>query len=222
MIAVRPPEYWPRLETCALLDRVDHFVLADTFQYSRQSFQNRAQLRTPDGLQWITIPLHGRRHGRPICNIEIHGKHRWLRKHWRAFSYNYRATPFFEYFEDELRPMFEVEWERLADLTSHTMDLTCMLLKIETPLVRASDLDGAPSSLDAVLDAMDDHDLLVPSVSASVDGSLASSILEFDEAERRQNFEGFEKGTTALDLLFNYGPDALGMIRKQARVLDPS
>lgn len=248
MIAVRPPEYWPRPAFFALMDHVDHFVLADTFQYSRQSYQNRASLRTPDGRQWISVPLRGRQHGRPIHQVEIHGKHRWIRKHWRALAFNYRATPFFEYYEDHLRPVFDVEWETLADLTSQTVELTRDLLGISTRLSRASALafapgtpgkpgtpgipdipdtsgtsgtpntSASPSTLEEILDAVGDETLIVPEIASSVDGTLAASVLGFEEAERRQNFAGFEPGMSALDLLFNYGPAALGMIREQALI----
>ena len=230
MIAVRPPEYWPRPAFLALMDHVDHFVLADTFQYSRQSYQNRASLRTPDGSQWISVPLRGRQHGRPIHQVEIHGKHRWIRKHWRMLTFNYRATPFFEYYEDHLRPVFDVEWETLADLTSQTVEVTRDLFGITTRLSRASALEftpgtpgisntsASPSTLEDILNAVGDETLIVPEVASSVDGTLAASVLGFEEAERRQNFAGFEPGMSALDLLFNYGPAALGMIREQTLI----
>ena len=110
MLAVRPPEYWPRLSYFALMDRVERFVLADTFQYSRQSFQNRAKLRTPQGWQWISVPLRGGQHGRPVCDVAIEGVPYCMGKHWRAFTFNYHATPFFAYYEDAFRPLFDAEW----------------------------------------------------------------------------------------------------------------
>ncbi len=221
MIAVRPPEYWPRLEYAALLDQADVFVVADTFRYSRQSFQNRTPLRTPDGRQWISIPLRGRQHGYPIGEVEIHGKRRWLRKHWRALHYNYRTTPFFDFYEDRLRPVFEDEWDRLADLTMRSIELMRTLLGIDTPLIRASELDGAPATMEAVLEVLGRSDLVVPRATATVDLPLATHVLTFEELERRQNFAGFVPGLSALDLLFNYGPDALRMIRAQTRLVDP-
>lgn len=269
MIAVRPPEYWPRIEYMALLDRVEAFVIADTFQYSRQSFQNRGLLRTPDGRQWISIPLRGHQHGRPICEVEIHGRHRWLRKHWRALHYNYRTTPFFGFYEDLLRPIFEEEWHRLSDLTTRSLELVSELLGIDTVLVRASELGGPafdrastqrgasrrngapqlvvpselhepptpsspptrssppatakpPATMEAILDVLGRSDLLVPRACASIDLQPASRVLMFEERERRQNFAGFIPGVSALDLLFNYGPEALGMIRRQVRLVDSS
>lgn len=228
MIAVRPPEYWPRPEYFALMDAADVFVLADTFQYSRQSYQNRAALRTPDGRQWISIPLRGRQHGKPIIEVEISGKHRWIGKHWRALHFNYRTTPFFEFYEPRLQPLFESEWRMLGDLTAASIEHTRAMLGIGTPLVRASQLAGAPASLGGVLDALGEHEivskkesppaLLIPAESRAVDAPFAAAVLEFQSPSYRQNFVGFEGGMAALDLLFNYGPEALSMIRRQTEV----
>ena len=106
-VVIRPPDYWPGIAYMALIDRADRVVLADTFQYSRQSFQNRARLRTPQGWQWISIPLRGRQHGTPIREVMIWQRPAWLRKHLKALVYNYRGTPFFTYYEPALTDLFQ-------------------------------------------------------------------------------------------------------------------
>jgi hypothetical protein len=47
------------------------------------------------------------------------------------------------------------------------------------------------------------------------------AVLAFEEPVRRQVFEGFVPGTSALDLLLNYGPRAAEMLRAASR-LQPS
>lgn len=204
------------------MDAAEVFVLADTFQYSRQSFQNRSRLRTPDGWQWISIPLEGRRHGQPILSVEIRGRHRWIAKHWRALLFNYRTTPYFGFHEHRLQPLFETEWDRLADLTIATIELVRDLLGISTPLVRASQLPKAPSDLKSILRRVGNEGLLVPRESLGADLSLASTVMEFDHPWYRQNFQGFEPEMSALDLLFNYGLDSLPIIRNQTRFVEVS
>ncbi len=222
MIAVRPPEYWPRPDYFALMDAVDSFVIADTFQYSRQSFQNRTTLRTPDGRQWISIPLKGGSHGLPIDEVEIRGSHRWIARHWRALLFNYRTTPFFAFYEPRLKPLFETEWHRLRDLTVASITLLREFLGIGTPLVHASRLAAAPSTLDGILHNVGSESLVVPRETFEVDARLASAVMDFHPQQYRQNFEGFEAGMSALDLLFNYGPETLSMIRNYARIEESS
>jgi len=210
MIAVRPPEYFPRLEYVALLQHVDHFILADTFPYRRQTFQNRSKLRSPQGWHWITIPIFGRRDGAPLRDVEIKTGGRWLEKHWRSFLYNYRTTMYFEFLEDSFRPFFEQSWERLSPCIRRSVELLAELFGIGTPITCASQLDGAPASLGEVVQATEADALVVPKEHSLPDltGTIATHTFAYDHPTYHQNFDGFESGMTAADLVFNYGREA--------------
>lgn len=219
MIAIRPPEYYPRLETVALMMTAETFVLADTFQYSRQSFQNRTKMRNPEGWQWVSVPLKGGQHGLPIRDVRIRHVEGWQKKHWRAFTYNYRATPFFEFYEPELRAVFDQGWEHLADLTCATMRLTHRLFDLDTTMLRASEMVDKPADLASVFKHLDGDTLIAPVESAAVDTEQVDpvEILAFEHPHYRQAFDGFEAGMLALDLLFSYGPEARTIIRDGMR-----
>lgn len=219
LVAVRPPEYWPRPLFLALLDAADKMVLADTLPYSRQSWQNRTRVRNPAGGQWMSVPLAAGRKGRSIREAEIEGSSRWLRKHWRALAYNYRTTPFFEFYEPELVSFFEREWKHLAEITCASVQKIAELFGIETPLARAGEMEGAPAS------ARDIHRFAGGAFLSARDTEAADrrlvrvhAVVHSGELVYRQNFQGFFPGMSALDLLFNYGPEALPMIRSKARV----
>lgn len=223
MIAIRPPEYFPRSRYIALMQHVETFVVADTFQYSRQSFHNRTKLRNPNGWQWITVPLKAYGHQEAILDVNIDHHDRWQERHWRSFMYNYRSTMYFEFFEDRFRPVFEAsEWKTLGALTPRTVDIVATLLRVDTEIVRASDLPGAPSDVPGVLDALnvDAPPLLVPESTAAIDANAADDVrvLSFDLPAYRQNFEGFEPEMSAMDLAFNYGPEAAHMIADASTV----
>ena len=220
MIAIRPPEYFPRCVSLGLLAQVDHFILADTFQYSRQSFQNRSKLRNPNGWQWISIPLAAHQHGRPIRTVEIDTDTRWQEKHWRAFMYNYRSTMYFEYFEEQFAPFFETTWTQLGACTCRSVDVTAALFDLDVTITRASELPGAPDTLAAIHDAVGGGPLLSPSEAAPHDAEVVSDVrvYQFEHPTYRQNFEGFETDMAALDLLFNGGPQSLRTIFEAARI----
>ena len=223
MTAVQPPEYFPRLEYTSLIQHVDHFVLADTFRYRRQSFQNRSKLRSPQGWHWITIPISGRRDGAPIHEVEIETGGRWLEKHWRSFLYNYRTTMYFEFLEDSFRPFFERTWERLNPCICRSVTLLAELFEIGTPITRASQLDGAPESLTGILQATTAEALAVPEEDSPSDLPewVVPHAFAYDHPNYHQNFEGFEPGMTAADLLFNYGREAQRLLAKGATTTPP-
>ena len=220
LIAIRPPEYFPRLEYVALMLAVDRFVLADTFQYSRQSFQNRTKVRNPQGWQWVSIPLKGGQHGRPVCDVRIRQVEAWKKRHWKAFEYNYRPTPFFDLYEEAFAPLFLQHWTHLADLTCATVERIHTLLGLPSTLIRASMLPGPPADLKSVVEQTRPATLLTPAVAAPFDAQVTVplQVLHYEHPRYRQAFNGFEPGMTAFDVLFNYGPEAASIIRESNRI----
>jgi len=209
MVALCPPLYFPPLWYTSLLHHVDHFVLADTFRYRGQSFQNRSKLRNAHGTHWITIPLFGKPRGAPFHEVEIETKGRWREKHWRSFLYDYRTTMYFDFYKETFRPFFEKDWETLADCTCRSVALQVELFGIDASLTRASAINRCPGTVPEIFDALQADTLVFPTdteVPSTLD--IQSEPFRYDEPEYRQNFEGFEPGVTGLDLLFNYGREA--------------
>lgn len=226
MIAVRPPEYFPRLEYVALLQHVDRFVLADTFPYRRQTFQDRSKIRDAQGWHWIPIPVFGQPEGAPICEVKIETGGRWQEKHWRSFLYNYRTTLYFEFFEDTLRPFFEQTWEMLGACTCRSVELLAELFEVSTRITRASALPGTPDSVGSVVREVDPDTLVAPKVfgeaDALPDGVVDVQRFSYNHPTYRQNFEGFEPGMTAADLVFNYGPEGRRILAQGTTVGTPA
>jgi hypothetical protein len=209
MIAIQPPAYFPPLDYTALLDHVDHFILADTFRYRGQSFQNRSKLRNAQGTHWITIPLFGQPTGAPFHTIDIETGGRWREKHWRSFMYDYCTTMYFEFYEEQFRPFFEVEWTNLADCTCRSVALQAELFGLDTSIQRASDLEGTPSTYQEIVEVVGADTLVMPADAEAP--SLRSASVEsfsYEHPEYHQNFEGFKAGVTGMDLLYNYGREA--------------
>jgi hypothetical protein len=181
----RPPEYFPTLPFWAEFLSEDEFAVSDGFQYSRQSLQNRTRLRTPDGWQWITIPVKGGQHGRAIREMEIDNSVPWMGKHLRALQYNYRTSPYFEAFEDRFKSFFDREWLMLGDVAIESIRLACELLQIDPPTVKEQAEGGEPISRTS-----------------------------FRSPVYRQNFDGFESGMSVLDTFFNQGFETERLIRQ--------
>ncbi|PSQ95828.1 MAG: hypothetical protein BRD55_09390 [Bacteroidetes bacterium SW_9_63_38] len=227
MIAIQPPAYFPSLAHTALLQHVEHFILADTFPYRRKTFQNRSKLRNAPGGHWIRIPVFGRPEGAPIHTVDIETGGRWREKHWRSFKYDYRSTMYFEYFAERFRTFYAQEWTELANCTCRSVELQAELFGLSTALSRASMLDGAPNTYAGIAAAVEGDVLVVPE-EGTVDGSdvdrsrVEVQSFAYDHPTYRQNFEGFEPGMTALDLAFNYGREAVRILAGGVRTANTS
>ncbi|MDX1420032.1 MAG: WbqC family protein [Rubricoccaceae bacterium] len=222
MTAVRPPEYFPRLDYAALLLAADRFVVADTFPFSRQAWQNRTRVRTPEGpgWQWLTVPRRHAGAATPLLALPLSAEP-WARTHRRALRYAYGMAPYHAHYADEVDALLRRPWTSLGALTTATVRWAARRLGAAAEVVCASDLPGAPDTLPAVWEALD-----APPVLATLPESAlrdaerlaafepAVRVLQFEEPERRQNFPGFVPGLGVLDLLLNHGPAAADLLRE--------
>lgn len=195
----RPPEYFAGLEFWIPAVVGDVIRLDDRVPYRRQSFQNRARLRTPDGWQWITVPLKGRQRGTSIADIEIDNTVPWRSKHLRALQYNYRTSPYFEAYEDRFEDLLRREWLTLGSLTVTTVELVCNILELPAPESVRHEHGSPPSSNEERLDLAEEPH--------------AGGVYSFMAVPYRQNFPGFEAGMSVLDAFFNLGHEVLDLIR---------
>jgi hypothetical protein len=212
MIAIQPPVYFPPLAYTALLHHVDHFILADTFPYRRETFQNRSKLRNAQGGHWIHIPLFGHPEGAALHTVEIETGGRWREKHWRSFKYDYCTTLYFDYYADALRTFFDREWTGLADCTCRSVELQAARFQLDTTLTRASSLEGAPDTHAGIAAAVDGDVLAVPDGEAPEVSGVQIEPFQYEHPTYHQNFEGFEPGMSAMDLVMNYGREAIRLL----------
>lgn len=219
MIAALAPDYFPGIEYCAVMASVERFVVVDSFQYSRQSFQNRARLRAPDGYQWISIPLIGGQFGKAIQDVRIDNTQNWAKKHEKALVYNYGKAPFFEHYASDVFDSIRSGSELLGSVTVDTVVLVHRLLDLESELIighmARRFAEGMPESPPV-------EELLFPEncQRSPYCAKHRHRIMRFEHPNYRQQFSGFESGMSVLDLLFGYGPAATGILRQGIRAGD--
>ncbi|HEX7071574.1 MAG TPA: WbqC family protein [Rhodothermales bacterium] len=217
-VAVLTPEYWPRPHILAPALAADEVLLLDSFQYSRQSYQNRARLRKPDGWHWISVPLEARQHGRPISEVRISRSSEWRGAHCRSLQHDYGTAPFFAHYSGEIFDLIRGPWSTLGDLTCATVEWTLRAIDCHAPISRTSSLDPAPRSAAELASALGGVEVVCADDAAERLMQVFKRLVPapYREAERYQNFGGFEPGMSALDLLFNHGPEARALVERDA------
>jgi hypothetical protein len=55
----------------------------------------------------------------------------WQKQHFKSFEAAYRTSPFFEYFEDDIRPLFEKKHEFMMDLNFEAMEIVTSCLGMD-------------------------------------------------------------------------------------------
>ena len=107
--------------------------------YQKQTVRNHCLIAAPNGVQKLTVPIEHpspTHHPSPISQIRISSHGNWQRQHWHALQTAYGDSPFFIYYEDDIRPFFyEDRWEYLFDYNMDIMKKMCELLDIQPNFV---------------------------------------------------------------------------------------
>ena len=187
-----PIQYYSKLLKYdeALVEHHEHFP--------KQTYRNRCNIYGANGLLALTIPLKKRGERTPVKDVRISYDQPWQNLHWRSMQASYRSSPYFEYYEDDLTPFYEKQYEFLLDFNSELHELVCGLLKIDNNV-------KPTASYEKMIAGADD---LREGISPKVDWR---SDRDFEAKEYTQVFGskfGFLPNLSIADLLFNEGPSA--------------
>ncbi|VTU18895.1 WbqC family protein [Variovorax sp. PBL-E5] len=225
-IAIVQSNYIPWKGYFDLIARVDEFVLYDDMQYTRRDWRNRNQIKTPQGLHWLTVPVIAKgKYTQKIKDTEIDGT-AWAELHWKAFEQNYKRAACFNEVADWLAPYYfssDVP-THLSVLNRRLIEAICGYLKIETKISSSSDYalsEGKTERLaDICVQAGASEYFSGPSARDYVDESIFAQrgigLHWFDYSgygEYPQLWGEFTHEVTILDLLFNCGREAPGFMR---------
>ena len=199
----------PRLQFVALMQASNTVVLSPSRQYVRQSWQNRTRIRTPDGVQWLSIPIRSGQHPRSSAATVTADNPNWRRHHWKAIRNSYGHAPYFDHYADVIRIFLQRPWKKVGDVATASVALLHKLYNLDCTITIGQSLPQP----DAVHGSY--RLLVTPDDRPKEDPSY---ILHFEERPYRQAFTGFAPELTALDLLFGYGPAAPSMVRAMATI----
>lgn len=230
-VAISQPTYLPWLGYFDLIDQVDAFVLLDTVQFEKQSWQQRNRIKTPLGLQWLTVPVVFRgRFGQEIQHVEIREPQFW-RKHLRALELNYRRSPFFDRYFPDLSLLLAsfMESPLLVDLNIRLIEWLSEALGIHGRLLRSSHLaqPGKRSELlanicgslgaDTYLSPFGGAEYILNEMQFFAAKHIDICFQNYQHPAYRQQFGAFCPYASVIDLLFNEGERSLEMLRSGRR-----
>jgi len=203
-----------------LIASVDEFILFDDRQFTRRDWRNRNKVKTPQGAQWLTIPVETK--GKYLQRIDetLIGDPGWARQHWKTIAHNYAAAPCFAEYRERLEALFESATDRrLSVVNRHFLEAINDLLGIRTTLSWSTDYEAEGTRSERLLSlcraAGATHYLSGPSARSYLDEQLFAdagvdvSYFDYDGyPEYEQLHPPFDHNVTILDLILNTGSDA--------------
>jgi hypothetical protein len=223
-VAIHQPHFLPWLGYLHRMAQADLFVLLDHVQFERRNYQNRTMIRVDDQAHWLTVPVlqHSQKERIVDKHIDnrLDGTKWWASNHFATLRHAYRAAPFFSTYAPEIQRLFDTKWERLVDINQAGLDILREAFGIATPLARSSELgvEGARMELIMNICKAVGADTLIAGFGGSrgyldVEGFARQGVRitfhEFQHPEYRQPGKApFLRGLSAIDMLFNCGPQS--------------
>ncbi len=218
-VAIVQSNYIPWKGYFDLMASVDELILYDDMQYTRRDWRNRNQIKTPQGLQWLTVPVQvkGRFH-QSIRETRIDGVG-WAAEHWKTLQQNYRRAACYDSVVEWLQPHYERPYEYLVELNHGLLRAIAAQLTISTHLTCSWDYQLIPGKTERLLDLCQQAGATEyvsgPSAQGYLDESLFAAagiaVRWFDYSGYQpypQLWGEFQHTVSVLDLLFNVGADA--------------
>ena len=173
--------------------------------YVKQTYRNRALIAGPNGVQALTIPVEHEYNKRPATrDIRLSDHGNWQHLHRNALQSAYEGSPFFEYYADDLLPIYDKGHQFLVDFNEDFLYTICDLLDLKPNVVKTEAYADA-----LALGADDFRETIRPKNSHSIDKTFRS--VEYYQVFRHKH--GFLENLSIIDLLFNMGPESRLVLR---------
>jgi hypothetical protein len=225
-VAIIQSNYIPWKGYFDIINRVDDFVLFDTVQYTKRDWRNRNQIKTSQGLHWLSIPVVVESREQKINQIKI-ASNDWTRKHLTTLIHSYSKAPFFDLYIDDLKSCFQEasQFSRLSDVNLLFIRWINEKLNINTNIHLAEDFqcndNNASQHLLDICIALNANKYLSGKAAESyLDESLFTQndiLIEWVDYSHYQEYQqlygDFTHYVSVLDLLFNKGPNAIDAIK---------
>ncbi|MGE7368952.1 WbqC family protein [Neorhizobium sp. NPDC001467] len=222
-VAILQSNYIPWKGYFDMIALVDEFILYDDMQYTKNDWRNRNKLKTPNGPQWLSVPV-GQDIRRRICDVRVDGAD-WQAKHWKTIEANYRRSKHFDEVASWLMPIYLGRtFTHLTQVNSLLIKAVCDYLGIKTRISLSMDytlIEGKTERLvDLCLQTGATEYVSGPAARSYVDEAMFQDnglkLTWFDYAgypDYPQLWGEFTHGVTILDLLFNCGKDSCSYMR---------
>ena len=197
---------------------VDLFIIHDDLQYTKGDWRNRNRIKTPRGLEWITVPVNYKHTSQLIEETTVDYSTPWARKMLNRIKESYCNTHGFDEYYPELSEELLESVDSISNLNVRLIRWACRHLKIETPIKFSREFNPRGIKTERLIGI-----LKQVRATAYLSGPAAQAYLEtelfgnegiklefkkYNYVEYPQLYPPFESQVSIIDLLFMMGEKA--------------
>ena len=190
--------YWPNLHYFFYVLNASIIHIEQFDNYSKQSYRNRTQILSANGILNLSIPIKKNKSEKVVNAIEISYKEDWQKNHWRAITSAYKNSPYFDFFEEDLKVFYSNKYNLLIDYNIEQLKFIVKVLKQKKNIQLTKQYESNPESV------IDLRTIIHPKQSYLSD-KLVANKLDQSYYQTFENKISFTPNLSILDLLFNKG-----------------
>jgi len=198
-VSVFIPTYFSPISQYAAIVNSDEVIFEIEDNYQKQTYRNRCFIYGANGKQLLNISTKHltSKDRKKTKDTVIDSSISWQKQHLKSLQTAYKSSPFYEFYEDDLLPIFSKKHKYLLDLNIDTFLFISDALQISNQFKKTTEYKEYPKEKDfRVLANAKKHPIITP----------LSYIQVFDEKH------GFIPNLSILDLLFMEGPNAISFL----------
>lgn len=214
-VAIHQPNFVPWLGYFHKIACSDIFVFLDDVPFSKGSFTNRCSIWTPNGPQWLTVPIRTKgRFGQKIRNVEMVNTP-WRPKMIRTLQQNYGRAEYFDRWFPLIKSRLLKPYEKLYEMNSELIRILARIFEMKIEFYLASSLKVQATKENRIIEivkALGGDTYLSGNGAKSYQNAedfeaagLQLTYSSFQGPEYPQLGEQFIPGLSILDLFFNCG-----------------
>ncbi|GAB1855769.1 WbqC family protein [Flavobacteriaceae bacterium MHTCC 0001] len=196
------PTYFPNITSFVAMAHAKSVTFEVADNYVKQTYRNRCYIYGANGKLALTIPVtYSQKQRQLYKDVKIFNEDKWQLQHWKSLESAYRTSPFFEFYADDLHPLFFKKTTFLLDFNMQCLHTLCDCLQLELNV-------NETLNFEKVIHGKTDCRFLVnPKNETDFNYSNYTQVFT--------NKHGYIPNLSILDLLFNEGPNTLSYLESQ-------
>jgi hypothetical protein len=195
------PTYFSPISQYIAIAKSNKIIFEVEDNYQKQTYRNRCYIYTANGKHLLNVPIIKNNFGKEKTkNVKIDYKDNWHKLHLKTLQTAYSSSPFFEYYIDDLIPIYEQNFRFLLDLNLKCHQIIMEALQLENKYSKTSEYLKNTNFLDV---------RKLATVKSNEEFIFDRYIQVFEQNK------GFISNLSILDLIFMEGPNALNYLESQ-------
>lgn len=199
------PQYWGSISYFKELVSANNIVLDIHSNFQKGTYRNRCKIMGPNGLLSLSVPLVKGNGQHSIFNqVRISYSENWRKDHWQSLVSSYRRSAYFEFYEEQIAPIYSNDYEFLKDFNVASLKIVSELLRIPFDIKFTENYISKDS-----FEGNDARDIIHP--------TARKMKYSYELPKYPQVFMDrmdFLSDLSILDILFNLGPRTVDYLRQ--------